>query len=472
MHYVEEDQFHEDRIRPAELQQFPNSVSNQGERFVGQDGLRQEIGNSLYAHALEQQSRRRSDMILPSIERELHPEHSELTSLHGEVRQVNPHGSYQPLNRGMQPYPPPSIIDLDDYEELPSSKRRRIENQQPVNSRGQGRTILVPLEHIDHRRPRDDWPPEAMYLDDPGHFVSDKRIVPLPPKEERARSPIRHQELQLLSPRRQTQMHLDQVADRVDWYPQSRDHYQIPLSRSEKVEDSQFPSRAVFALPEYTNESPTFFDFPQSASRHAEINELGFASRHNARVVENSDRVFANSNGMNHHSQPLEEVAERFMPSYFGDMSINNRQREDDRRTDRVTYPPSTSTANFHTHTRPSTGAFQCLFATATADVHAHAGHAIDSLTYAPDTAKNTFYGHMELPTNAYPHEISERLPGLQQRPVWHAQQNASSYYQPGQHLYEPDAIVAVEGRPPPPSQPTAMEIWSDRPSNMKSRLS
>lgn len=356
VYHAEEDQIRNNGTRSVELRQPTNRVFDLGERFVSQNDFRRENGDDFYAHDFGAQSRQRSEMVLPSIERDIRDEHSDQTSLHGKTRQVNPFGSYLPLHRGMQPLPAPSIINLDDYEELPSSKRRRIDEQQPVSSHGQSRTVLVPIEQLDDRRLRYEQPHEVVYRGGGEDFVSDKRIVPLPPKGERARSPISHQELQLISPRKQTLRQPDQVADRVEWYPPSRDHYQIPLSRPEDVEDSQFPSRTDFTPREYFNHSPSFLQSFQFASRRLESSDLGFPSRHNVGAIANSDRAYADPDGMRSRLQPL-GLAERSMPSRFSDMSIDNTQREDDRRPDRVTYLPVTAMADVHQHPRPSRGA-------------------------------------------------------------------------------------------------------------------
>lgn len=356
VYYAEEDQIHNNRTRSVELLQPTNRVYDLGERFVSQDDVRRENGDDFHAHDFEARSRQRPEMVLPSIEREIRDEHSDQTSLHGKARQVNPFGSYPPLHRGMQPLPAPSIVNLDDYEELPSSKRRRIDEQQPVGSHGQSRTILVPIEQLDDRRPLYEQPHEAVYRGGREDFVSDKRIVPLPPKGERARSPISHQEFQLISPRKQMMRQPDQVADRVEWYPPSRDHYQIPLSRSENVEDLQFPSRTDFAPREYFNDSPSFLQSPHFASRRLEGSDSGFPSRHDVGAIANSDRAYADPDGIRSRLQPL-GLAERSMPSRFSDMSIDYTQREDDRRPDRVTYPPVTAMADYHRHPKPSRGA-------------------------------------------------------------------------------------------------------------------
>lgn len=356
IYYGEGDQPYNNGTRSMELRQVSNRVVKQGVRFVSQNGPRQENGNNLYAHDFDPQSRRRSEMVLPSIERDLPDKQGDQTTLHGKTRQVNPFGSYQPLNRGTQQLPLPSIINHDDYEELPSSKRRRIDDQQTLDSYSQGRTILVPIEQIDDRPLRYERPHEAVYRDDKGHFVSDERIVPLPAKEEWARPPISSQELQLFSPRTQMKRRPDQVADRGERYPQPRDHYQVPLCRSENVENMQFPSRAAFTPPEYYNDSPSFFDSSQFALEHHESSDLGFSSRHDVGVIADSDRVYADSNGTMRRFQPF-EAAERSMPSGLSDMSNNYRQRDDDRRPDRITYVPFNATADFYRHTKPPTGA-------------------------------------------------------------------------------------------------------------------
>ena len=355
VYFAEKDQPHDNRTQIVELRQPPNRSFDLGERFVNQDNIRQESGNSLYADEFEAPSRRRSEMVLPSIERDIPNEFSDQISLNGRSRQVNPFGPYRPLSRGMQQLPAPSIINLDDYEDPPSGKRRRIDDQQPVNSHGHSRTMLVPLEQIDDHRPWYQRPHETIYRDDGGHSVSDKRIVPLPPKGERARSPIDHQELQLISPHKQSMRRLDHVVDRVERYPQPRDHYQIPLSRAENVEDAQFPSRAKVVPPVYLKDSPSFFQSSQVAPRHLESSDLGVSSRHHVGVIANSDRAYANSNGMTRRLQPS-EVAERSTPSRFSDMSINHRQRDDDGRPDRATYLPITGTADLRRHTGPSKG--------------------------------------------------------------------------------------------------------------------
>ena len=377
----------------------------------------------------------------------------------------------------MHQLPTPSIINLDDYEELPSSKRRRIDDQQPINSHSQGRTILVPIEQIDDRRVRYERPHEAVYRDDTGHIVSDNRIVPLPAKEERARPPISYQDLQLLSPRTQMERRSNQVVDCGERYPQPRDHYQVPPSRSENVERLKFPTRAVFAPPECYNDSPSFFDSSQYTPRHHESSDPGYSSRHDAGAIANSDRVYANSNGTMHRLQHY-EVAERSMPSQFSDMSIDYRQCDQDRRPDRVTYVPFTATADSHTHTRPSTGTLTYSVATATANVHGHAIHAINPLTYALDIAREISHEDMGPPTNAYPHDISERqpaatnfdhplgrmqqFPGVQPQPVWPVKQNLSLYPRPNQQYAEPDRANAFERRALRPASRAAMEPWSD----------
>ena len=358
MYRAEEDELYNNGTRPFEVRQAPTRACNPDERFVSQNDNGEDDFNNRYALDFETRFRRRSEMVLPSIERDLPDEHSDQTSLHGRTRQVNPCGSDQPFTRGMQQLPAPSIIDFD-YGELPNSKRRRIDNHQPVSSHGQARTILVPIEQVDERRPRYERPHEALYRNDTGHIVLDKRIVPLPPKEERARSLISHKELQLLSPRNQIERYPDQVADRVERYPRPRDHHQIPLSRSENVEDLQFSSRAIVTPQEHSKDSPTFIESAQFAPRLLESSDLGFPARHDVGVIANSDRAYADPGAMTRYFQPL-EIAERSMPSRFSDMSIDCRQRDDGRRPDCVTYLPFTATTDFRRHTTGSSAYLLC----------------------------------------------------------------------------------------------------------------
>lgn len=355
VYHAGKDELYHNGTRPVEVRQPPTRAFDRGERFVSQNDNGQEDVNHLYTRDFEMRTRRRSEMVLPSIERDLPDEHSDWTSLHGKKRHVNPSGSDQTFTRGIPQLPAPSIIDLHDYGELPNSKRRRIDNQQPVCSHGQARTMLVPIEQIDDRRPRYERPHDALYRNDTGHTVLDKRIVPLPPKDERARSRISHQELQLLSPRNPIKRCPDQVADHVERYPRPHDHYQIPLSRSENVENLQFPSRASFTPQEHSKDSPSFFESSQFAPRHLESSDLGFPSRHDVGVIANSDRAYADSAGTTRYFQPL-EVAERSMPSRFSEMSIDCRQRDGGRMPDCVTYLPFTATTDFPRHTRQSRG--------------------------------------------------------------------------------------------------------------------
>ena len=359
--HAENDRPHDNRIQLVEPRQPPNRAFDLSERFVKLDNIREENGNSLYGDDFESPSRRRSEMVLPSIERDIPNEHSDQISLNGSSRQVNPFGPYRPLSRGMQQLPAPSFINLDDYEDPPSGKRRRVDNQQPVNSHGHSGTMLFPLEQIDDHQPWYQRPHEAMYRNDGGHSVSDKRIVPLPPKGERARSPIGHQELQLISPHKQSMRRLDQVVDRVERYPQSRDHYQIPLSRAENVEDAQFPSRTKVVPPVYLKDSPSFFQSSQVAPRYLESSDMDVSSRHRIGVIASSDRAYANSNGMTRHLQPS-EVAERPTPPRFSDMSIDYRHRDDNGRPDRATYLPLTGMADPQRQTDPPTGASVYFF--------------------------------------------------------------------------------------------------------------
>ncbi len=347
IYYAKEDQPYNNETRSLGLRQVSNRSFDQGVRFVSQNGPGQENGSNLYVHDVEAQSRQRSEMVLPSIERDLPNGKSDQITLHEETRQVNPFESYQPLNRGAQHLPVHSIVNLNDYEEQPNSKRRRIDDQQPIDSYSQRRTILVPIEQIDDRPRRYEKPREAAYRDGNEHSVSDKRIVPLPPKEERVRPPPSNQELQLFSPRTQMERRLDQIADHGARYPQPRDHYQLPLSRSENVE--------------LYNNSPSFFDSSQFIPRHHESSGLGFSSRHDVGVIAESDRVYAGSDETMRRFQPW-EATERTMPSRFSDMSIDHRRRDEDRRPDRITYVPSIATADYRRHTRPPTGALSFFF--------------------------------------------------------------------------------------------------------------
>lgn len=362
IYHAEEDQHNDTGPQLLELPRVPTRVFDQGERFLLRNDPRQNNGSDTYSYDSEPQPRRRSEMVLPSIERDLPDNKGEQTSLQGRMGQMNPFGSYQPLNRGTQQLPAPSIINLDDYEELPSSKRRRIDDHQPINSRSQGKTVLIPIERVDNRQIRYERPNQAVYRNDMGHFVSDKRIVPLPPKEERARPPISRQEFQLVSPLPQAERRPDQVADRGERYSHPRDHYEAPHSRSENVENLQFPSRAVFAPPEYCNDSSSFSDSSQFAPRRHETSDLSFSSRHDIGAIADRDRVYADCNGLMRRSQPL-EGAETSMPSRLNDMSVNYMQRYDSRRPDRDTYLPFTASAEFHRHTRLSTGALTLCFA-------------------------------------------------------------------------------------------------------------
>lgn len=154
-------------------------------------------------------------------------------------------------------------------------------------------------------------------------------------------------------------------------------------------------------------------------------------------------------------------------------MSIYYRHRDEDRRPDRVTYVPCTTTADVHRHSRPSAGALTYSFAPATANVHGYAGRAIHLLTHPLDTAKDSFHENMDPPTNAYRHELSDRQPPTtdfdhppslmqQQQPVWPVKQNVSSYFQSNQQYAEPDRANLFERRAPPPALRPALEPWSD----------
>ena len=449
---------HNNRTRPLELRQPLNRVSELGENFVNQHDIGQENRNNLYANDFEAQSRRRSEMVLPSIERDIPVEHSDQTSLHRGTAQVNPFGSYRPLSRGMQQLPAPPIINLDDFEEPPSSKRRRINDQQPVNSHSQTRTILVPIEQIDDRLPEYERPHEAVYRDDGAHFVSDKRIVRLPPKREQARSPISHEKLPLTSPRNQITRRPDQVVDRVERYPQPRDHYQIPLSRSENVESLQFPLRAKVAPPEYPNNSPSFLQSSQISSRKFESSDLGVSSRQNVGVFANSDPAHVDFNGITRSLQPL-EIAQGSMPSRFSDMPIDYRQRDDDR----VTYHPVRATADIPRQNGPSTGVLHI----SSANVDGHLGHAMNLLAYSLDTARGISYQGIEPPTNTYSHDINGRrmqqLPRVQHQPALPTEQISSSPYQLDHQFSELQRGSAFERRALPPAPRAAIEPWFDK---------
>ena len=366
IYYSAEDQPPNNGKRPNELRQFTNSVFDHGEDSVGRNVSRED--SRRYGHNLEPQSRRRSNMILPSIERDLPDEEGDQTSGHGRVWQVNPFGSYQPLSREAQRMPAHSIINVDDYEEPSSRKRRRTDDQQSIDSHTQGKTILVPIEQIDDRRHGYERIHEPVYHDDSEHFVADKRIVPLPPKEERANPFVSYQELQPLSPRPRVEMHSDQMNDRGNCHPQPRHRYQVPLSRSENVQRSEFPSRAIMTPPEYCNDSPSFVDSFQYASRFHESSDLGIASRRDIGVIADSDRFYAGPNGMMHCLEPT-AVTERLMPSQSSDMSIDYRQRDNDRRLGRPARVIDNTTADVYTHARPSIGVLSRSSATATAKV-------------------------------------------------------------------------------------------------------
>ena len=492
--YPEEDRPDSNGTQLLEGPQVPTRVFYQGERLSIQNNPSQKNREDIYPHGLEPQPRRRSDMVLPSIERDLPDNQGDQTSLQGETRQVNSFHSYQPLIRGTQQLPAPSIVNVDDYEELPSSKRRRIDDQQPINAHSQARTVLIPIERIDDRQFRYERPHEAVYRNDAGQFVSDNRIVPLPPKEERVRPIISRQEFQLAPPITQMERRPERVADRGERYSQPRDHYQAPLSRSENVENLQFPSRAFFAPPEYCNDSSSFFESFQFAPRRHESSDLGFSSRHDVGVIANSDRVYADSDGMMRRLQPL-EVAERSMPSRLSDMSINYRQRDDDRRPDRDMYLPFTASDDSHRQMKPLTGTSTfCLFflvlvfAKFMTNVDEHAGHATRPLTCANDTAKAVFLEDMEPPSKAYSHDISERqpaatnfdhpttgmqqLPGAQRQSVWPVKQSAMPYRQPNLQYAETGRVNPFERRVPPPASRAALEPWSDTAFEHESSLS
>ena len=366
IYYSADDQPPNNGKCPTELRHFPNSEFDHGEDFVGQNVSRED--SRLYGHNLEPQLRRRSNMILPSIERDLPDAEGDQTSGRGRSWQVNPFGSYQPLDREAQRLPAHSIINVDDYEEPSSRKRRRIDDQQSIDSHTQGKTILVPIEQIDDRWPGYEMTHEPVYHDDSEHFVADKRIVPLPPKEERARPPVSYQELQPLSPRTRVEMHSDQMNDHGNNHLQPRHRYQVPLSRSENVQRSEFPSRAIFTPPEYYNDSPSFVNSSQYASRLHESSDLGIASRRDVGVIADSDRYYAGPNGMMHGLQPT-AVTERLMPSQFSDMSIDYRQRDNDRKLGRPAQVLDGTTADVYTIARPSTGVLSYSSATATANV-------------------------------------------------------------------------------------------------------
>lgn len=467
--YAEKGQPHNNGIRPIELRQVPERVIDQDERFVSQNDTRQENGENRYGHDLEPESRRRSDMVLPSIERDLPNKQGDQTSLYGKARQVNSFDSYQPLNRGRQQLPAPSIINLDGYEELPSSKRRRVDEQRPVDSLNQGRSVLVPIEQIDDHRLRRERPHEAVYRDETGYFASDKRIVPLPPKEERTKPPVSHQELQQAFSRTQMERRPDEVFNRGDRHP--LDHYRVPLSRSENVDYLQFPSRSVYAPPEYYNDSPSFLDSSSFAPEHHESNDQRFSLRRKIGVNADSDRIYAHSDETMRPLQPL-EGAERSIPSRFNDMSIDHWQHDDDRKPDRVTYIPINTSANFHRHTAPSSGALIYSVAIATVKVRKYAGNAMHLLTYAPNTVREVLQVDMQPLLNTYPPDVRGRHaaatnfdhsaarvqqhPAVQyQQPIWQVRQDDHQYA-------ERDRANPFERRARSPAPRASMEPRSD----------
>lgn len=353
IYYADEGQPHNE-IRPIEIRQVPCRVFDQDERFVSQHDPGQESVENRNGHDSEPKSRWRSEMVLPSIERDLPKKQGDQTTLNGKPRQVNSFGSYQPLNRELQQLPAPSIINLDDYEELRSSKRRRFDDQRPIDRLSEDRTILVPLEQIDNRRLR--YEHEAAYRHDMGYAALDKRIVPLPPREERMKPTVSRQELQQVPPHTQMKRRPDEVVDRGERYSQPLDYFRVPLSRSENVEHVQFPSRSAFAPPEYMNDSPSFLDSSSFAPRHRENSDQRFSLRPKIGVSADTNRVYAYSDATMGHLQPLDGV-EKSIPSRFGNMSFDHGQRDDDRRPDRITRIPLSTTGNFHGHAAASSGA-------------------------------------------------------------------------------------------------------------------
>lgn len=472
VYYAEKGQPH-NGIRPIEVRQVPNGVFDQDERFVSQKDPRQESFENRYGYDSEPKSRRRSEMVLPSIERDLPNQQGDQASLYAQPRQVDSFVSYQPLNRETEQLPASSIINLDDYEELRSSKRRRVDDQRPVDCLSQDRTILVPIEQIDDRQLRYERPHEATYRDDTGYLASDMRIVPLPPREERAKPPVSHQVLQQTSPHTQMERRPDEVVDRGERYPQPLDHYRVPLSRSENVEHVQFPSRSVFAPPEYNNDSPSFLDSSAFAPKPHDSSDQRFSLRRKVGVNADSNRVYTYSDGTMRHLQPLES-AEKSIPSRFSDLSIDHWQRDDDRRLDRVTHIPLSTTAKFHGHTTPSSGALICSFAIATANVRDHAGNSIHLLTCALNTAKGNLQVDMQPPTNTYPPTVrgshtaatkfdhsatrGQQFPRVQQQqeqPFWRIRQN-------GQEYVERNRANPFERRARSPAPRASMEPRSD----------
>ncbi|KAM0806053.1 hypothetical protein BDR22DRAFT_465 [Usnea florida] len=428
VYYSADDQPPNNGKRPTELQQFPNRVYDHGEDFIGQNVSRED--NRLYGHNPQAQPRRRSNIILPSIERDLPDEEGDQTSRHGRVRQVNPFGSYQPLSREVQRLPAHSIIEVDDYEEPSSRKRRRIDDQQSIDSHTQGKTILVPIEQVNDRQLGFDRTHEPVYHDDPEHFVADKRIVPLPPKEERARPPVIYQELQPLSPRTQVEMHSDQMNDRGSIHSQPRHRYQVPLSHSENVQRIEFPSRAVFTPPEYHNDSPSFVDSSQNAPSFRESNDLGIASRRDVGVIADSDRFYAGPNGMMHRLQPTE--------------------RDNGRRLGRPAQVPHSNTADVYTHARPS--------------------RVKETLPEDRVPRTKTYLhniGNGQTTTPDFDHSPRrQKLDGVQRQLFWPDKQEVSSYAQPNRHFAEPDRANYVQRHAPLPASKTTLEPWgADMPS-------
>ena len=94
---------------------------------------------------------------------------------------------------------------------------------------------------------------------------------------------------------------------------------------------------------------------------------------------------------------------------------------------------------------------------------------------YALDTVMNKFHQDIELPSKAYPHDISgshmQRTSGVQQQSTWPVKQNISSYHQLNQQISETDRANPFERRAPPPTPRAAMGAWSDRPSTITSDL-
>ncbi len=316
----------------------------------------------LHPYPSQYLERRHSEVILPSIEGDSLGAREQRSIDDAHQQQVNQLAVGSTTNSSMSRRAVPPEYRLDTPEGSPHTKKRKLNDRQPLKPNERSWNIDMPLDKRDshqwlgerHSNIIYDYNARAAstYQSDVQPFSSDKRIVYLP-----SRDVVSHQ-------RSQRPMSMDpypgatesQVVHRVP-----KEQFQVPVPSVGVPRQPQSLSRSVFAQPVNDYDAPAASSATETTPAYRKTLDPSSTLRRASGMVASDERNLPGAYAVVEHPKRLESPA-REIRNPFRHLAIDDRRRTEYKSSMReeqvIKHVDYDRTQSSYTSTRPHQGIY------------------------------------------------------------------------------------------------------------------